>query len=122
MAELSPLLYGDMKAVEVRFSKSPLGNFEEFGVLKFFQVGAHAAFSGSHIGGESLLTWKDRIISPCVFEEHGVCELCANREIFIGEYEIRNLREAMSRDGISSDKLDVAASIFKRRRDVIHRP
>jgi hypothetical protein len=104
-------LYRQIEFVQVRFPKSTLLDFKKAGALKFFEIRANTALCSAHIIGEFDLSWKARIITPCVLQEHGVCELCSDREFLFCENEIWHLREAMPRNWIGSDELD--ASLFE---------
>jgi len=109
-----------MQAIEVGLAKAPLGHFEEAGILQFFEVGSHTAFPCSHVVRELLLAGKAGVIRPGVFQKHGIGELGADTELLIGEDEVRDLGEAMERDGISTDDLDVASDLLKPAVDGIH--
>jgi hypothetical protein len=76
--------------------------------IKFVEVGADASLSCPHIFGELDLARESGAIVPCIFKKHRVCELGADGEFLLRENEIRNLREAVPRHGISTDDLDVA--------------
>jgi hypothetical protein len=120
VAELSPFLNDHMKAVQVGFPEASLLDFKEFGILKFLEIGPHAALPRTHIDGECMLTRIDGAVGPRVFEQHCVRELGPNREILVGEDEVGDHRKAVSRGRICADEFDIAARIFKRGSNVIH--
>ena len=88
---MSPLLDGEMQAIEVGSAKTTLRHFEKMCVFKFFQIRAHAALSGAHINCKFLLPGKAGVIGPGVFQEHGVSELGADAQVLVGQDEIWNL-------------------------------
>lgn len=97
-----------MEFVQVRFPKSTLLDFKKAGALKLFEIRANTAHRSAHIIGEFDLSWEARVVAPCVLQEHGVGELCSDGEFLFCQNEIRNLREAMTRNRIGSNELDVS--------------
>ena len=59
------------------------------------------------------LAWEARVVLPCVFEQHRVRELGADRDLLVGENEIRYLGEAVARREIGADDFDVAFFRFE---------
>lgn len=102
------LLHGEVETVEVGLAEAALDDLQQAPLLQFVQVTSHAALARAHVFGELGLTGETSIIAPSVFEQHGVRELGADRNILLGEDEIGHLSEAMPRDRISAYDLDIA--------------
>ena len=102
-----------MQAIEVSLAKSSLGHFQEAGILQLFEVGSHTTLPRPHVVGELLLAGKAGVVRPGVFQEHGIGELGADAQVLIGEDEVWDLGEAMARDGIGADDLDVASDLLQ---------
>jgi hypothetical protein len=103
-------LDGEMKPVKVRLSEAPLFDFEQLCRFKFFEVRADTALSRSHVLRECGLSWKAGVVVPGIFEQHGVREFSADRDIAVREDEIGHLGEAVTRREIGTDDFDVSFS------------
>jgi hypothetical protein len=101
-------LHREIELIQVRLPKPTLLNFKKASAFKFFEIRANAALSSAHIIGEFDLSWKARIVTPRVFQEHGIRQLRSNGEFLFCQNEIRDLREALTRNRIGSNELDVS--------------
>ena len=94
-------LDGQEKPIDIRLSKSALRDLEKAAGFEFLQIRADATLPRPHIFGQLRLPREAGVVSPGVFQKHGVGELGSDGQLFLGEDEVRHLREAMKGDGIS---------------------
>jgi len=97
-----------MQAIQIGFAKSSLLYFQELLTFQFFEVCPDASVGGAHVGGQLDLSGKAGVVLPCVFEQHRIGELGADRDVGIRENEIWNLREAVTRGEIGTNYFDVS--------------
>jgi hypothetical protein len=107
---------GEVKAVKIGLSKPPLFDLQQLYRFKFLKIRADTALCGSHVLSEPDLAGKAGVVVPRVFEKHRVGELRANRNIFFGEKEIRNLGKAVTGSEIGTHYFNV--SFFENVADV----
>lgn len=96
-----------MELVEICFPEAALFNLKKAGALKLFKIRADASFCGPHIVREFDLTWKARVVAPCVFQKHGVCKLRTDRKFLFCQNEIRHLGKTVSRNRICSYQFNI---------------
>lgn len=101
-------LNGEMETIEVGLAETPLGDLQKLGRLKLFEIRAHAAIGSPHVVRKFDLSGEACVLVPGIFEEHRIGELSADRDVLLGEDEVRDLGEAMPSDGIGADDFDVA--------------
>ena len=97
-----------MQPVQVGLAEATLLDFQQLRRLKLLKVGPDAAIRGAHVLGQLDLPRKAGVVVPGVLEQHRIGELGANRDVLLGEDEVRDLGEAVARDRIGPDDLDVA--------------
>lgn len=85
------------------------------------EIRADAALCGSHVFCQLGLAWKAGVITPRVFEKHGVRELGADRNVLLREDEIRNLSESVARRKIGADNFYVTLFLLEDVADVAFR-
>src|SRR5665213_2798707 len=105
-----------MQAIKVRLAEATLLDFQEAHTLKLLEMGAYTSLARTHVVGELQLTGKAGIVAPRIFQEHRVSELRSNRNVLLGENEIRDLRKTVTCGEVSTDNLDV--TIFENVADV----
>ena len=89
--------------------------------LKFLDECIDATDAHPESLGQRILPWKAEIVVPSVTEEERVGRLGADRYGGVAENEIRQLREAMQRNWISTVDLYVLLGHLKVVFDAIHR-
>jgi hypothetical protein len=106
----------DKEPVEVGLSKTALLDFEDASPFKFLEVGTDAALTCPEVLGESSL------VGPSVFEQHGVGELCSDRQLLLREDDVGDHGEPVQRHRIGSDDFDIARDLRDATSDLFHMP
>jgi len=114
------LLDGEVQSVQVGLAETSLGNFEEAGVFQLLEVGADTSLPCPHVVGELLLARKTGIVTPGIFEQHGVSELATDTDILVGQHEIGHLRKPAASGRVGGNDLDIASMLPEATGDVVH--
>jgi len=109
----SLLLYSQVELVDAGLTEATLNDFEEAHILEFLLIRAYAALGKNLCLQLHLLPGKTVVLFARVFEKHRVVELGADTQVFVREEEVRHLREAVARDKVFAEDLDVAR-VFSR--------
>lgn len=97
-----------MNGVEIGSSLTPLLDANEIRSLKFFEPGSNASLGAAQIIGQFPLPGEAFIQFASVFEQHGIDELGADRDLFAFQYKVGNAGPTALRGDISSLETEVA--------------
>ena len=114
------LFDGEMQPVEVGLAEASLGDLKEAGVLQLLEVGADTSLPCPHVVSELLLARKTGIVTPGIFEQHGVSELATDTDVLVGQHEVGYLRKPAAGGRVGGNDLDVASMLPEATGDVVH--
>lgn len=114
------LLHHEVDGVVVGSPLSATFDFDERAVLKFGDGATDGRHVGTHVFGQAFLSRKAQVVVPGIGQQERVDDLGVGRDLRVAQNKVRQLREAVTRDGIARVEPHVLLDRLQLRADVVH--